>query len=267
MASQTVSPGDLVLVIVESGDRRREYFFRASHNAVYTTIAGVLPGHALIGKPWGSRIDLQNGRAYLLPPTLRDLQEHYFRRVGQVIYPKDLGYIIVSTGLRCGMKVLEAGVGSGFLTSTLASILCCGGKLIGYDVRQDALDAVERNLRIAGLQDCVELRLGDVREGVPDSDLDAVFLDLPDPWNAAKALWPSLKPGAPLIVFLPTYNQVEKMASAAPQLGYVLQETVELLLREVEARPGAVRPSTRMVGHTGFILLLRRLFERPMEAS
>jgi len=244
---------------VESGGRRREYLFKASREAVYTTIAGVLPGRALIGKPWGSWIDLQHGRAYLLPPTLRDLQAHYFKRAGQVIYPKDLGYIIVSSGLRCNMRVLEAGVGSGFLTSVLASLLCCGGKLVGYDVRRDALEVVKRNLETAELGACVDLRLGDVREGVPETDLDAAFLDLPDPWNAAKALWPSLKPGAPLVVFLPTYNQVEKMASSAPKLGYVLQEASELLLREIEARPGAVRPSTRMVAHTGYILLLRRL--------
>ena len=258
-----IEPGDPVLVLVEApGGRRREYLFRADPRASYSTIAGAIRGSQLVGAPWGATIELARGRAHLLPPTLRDLEMHLFRRAGQVIYPKDLGYILVASGLRCGMTAVEAGVGSGFLTATLASALCCGGRLIGYDVRREALEATRRNLELAGLGDCVELRLGDIAEGVPERGLDAAFLDLPDPWRAASALWESLKPGAPLVAFVPTYNQVERLAQEAPKAGYAVQEAVEIMIRGIEAKPGATRPETRMVGHTGFIVVLRRLAGR-----
>ena len=258
-----IGEGDLVLVLVEGRDRRREYLFRAAPRASYSTFAGPIPGSRLVGAPWGSTLTLPRGRAHLLPPTLRDLMLHGLRRAGQVIYPKDLGYIAVTAGLRPGMRVVEAGVGSGYLTITLASVVGCEGRVIGYDVRRDALEAARRNLEVVGLEACVDLRLGDIRAGVPEQGLDAAFLDMPDPWEAAAALHPSLRPGAPLVAFVPTYNQVERLAEHAPGAGYVVQEAVEILRRELEARPGAVRPAVRMVGHTGFIVLLRRLAAPP----
>jgi len=258
---ERIPPGSLVVVLVEGFDgRRREYAFRADPKAYYSTFAGPLRGSDIVGAPWGSTVELPRGRAYLLPPTLRDMYYHAFRHAGQVIYPKDLGYIGVSAGLRCGMKVVEAGVGSGFLTALLASWVCCsGGLVIGYDTRREALETTRENLERAGLLDCVDLRLGDVRRGVPERGLDAGFLDLPDPWEAARALHQSLRVGAPLVVFVPTYNQVDRMALEAPRAGYAVQEVVEIIKRELEARPGAVRPATRIVGHTGFVILLRRL--------
>jgi len=124
-----ISPGDLVLVIVESSGRKREYFFKASPDAFYTTIAGALPGRALIGKPWGSRVELQNGVAYLLPPTLRDLQAHHFQRAGQVIYPKDMGFILLMADVGPGCRVVEAGTGSGALTLALANAVRPDGRI------------------------------------------------------------------------------------------------------------------------------------------
>ncbi|MEB3851790.1 MAG: protein methyltransferase, partial [Desulfurococcales archaeon] len=105
----SIGEGDLVLVIVEGRDRRREYLFRAERGAHYSTFAGPLPGSRLVGAEWGSTLRLPRGEAHLLPPTSRDLMMHGLERAGQVIYPKDLGYIAVSAGLRPGMRVVEAG--------------------------------------------------------------------------------------------------------------------------------------------------------------
>ena len=233
--------------------------FKARRDAVYSSFAGPIRGADMVGAPWGSRVELPGGAAYLLPPTRYDLVMHGLRRGGQVIYPKDQGYIVAVSGVTPGMKVLEAGVGSGFLTSMLAVAVGCEGRVIGYDVRRDMLDVARENLRRLGLLDCVELRLGDVRRGVPERGLDAVFLDMPDPWEALRALHPSVKEGAPAVVFVPTYNQLEKTLAGVEGRGWVLVEAVELLRREVEVKPGATRPHTQMVGHTGFIMLLRRV--------
>ena len=260
MAGNVIREGELVFVIVESGERRRQHLIKAEQGLVYSTIAGVIEGSDIIGRSWGDVLELQAGRAYLLPPTRYELSMYAFKRLGQVIYPKDQGYIAVISGIREGMRVLEAGVGSGFLTAVLASIVGCKGKVIGYDVREDMLETARRNLELVGLLGRVDLRLGDVREGVPDTDLDAVFLDMPDPWEALKALHGNLKPGAPAVVFVPTFNQLEKLYENVVRTGmYVIEETVEILRREIEVKPGAIRPFTQMVGHTGYIVLLRRI--------
>ena len=254
-----VSPGDLVYLLVVGSGRRRGYLFRADEGAHYSTFAGPVAGRLLVGAEWGSSIELPGGKAYVLPPSGYDLMMHAYSRAGQVIYPKDQGFMAAVAGLRPGMRVLEAGVGSGFLTTMLASVVGCEGRVIGYDVRPEALRVAGRNLSMAGLAGCVELRLGDVRLGVPERGLDAIFLDMPDPWEALKKLHPSVRPGAPAVVFVPTYNQVERTAIEVEDSGWVVDGAFETLLREIEVRPGAVRPHTQMVGHTGFILLLRRV--------
>lgn len=254
-----IRPGDDVYVIVVTArGKRRDYLVKAQRGRSYATIAGVLGGDEIIGREWGVILELQAGKAFILPPTRYELSMMGFRRLGQVIYPKDYGYMVAVSGIRQGMTVLEAGVGSGFLTSMLASIIGCSGRLIGYDIREDMIETTRRNLKALGLEECVELRLGDVRKGVPEKGIDAVFLDMPDPWQALNPIHESLKPGAPVVVFLPTYNQLDKLVSYVNSSGgYVIEEAVELLLRGIDMKEGAIRPETRMIGHTGFVVLLR----------
>jgi tRNA (adenine57-N1/adenine58-N1)-methyltransferase len=255
-----ISAGDYVYIIVESRDgRRREHFFKAEKDKIYSTIAGMIRGDDLIGRNWGEILELQAGRAYLLPPTRYEIMRFLLRRAGQVIYPKDLGYIMEISGLMPGMKVVEAGVGSGFLTITLALVVGREGKVIGYDVRREAIETTRSNLEVLGLLDRVELRLGDIREGMED-EVDGAFLDMPDPWVALKAIHKNLKPGAPAIIFVPTYDQLRKIyKELVEQELYIIEEAVEILKRDVEIRREAIRPSTQMVGHTGFIVLLRKI--------
>lgn len=245
---------------MEAGERRRQYYIRLARGRVYATIAGHVKSESIIGRMVGESIDLPLGRAYILAPTLTELMENFYERRTQVVYPKDSGFIALIAGLRPGMRVVEAGVGSGFLTTVAAVHVCPDGRVYGFDVRRDYLEAARANLEMAGLLDCVNLELGDVRRGVGLKDLDAALLDLPDPWEALRGIAPSLKPGAPVAVFMPTYNQVEKLAAwVGGSRDYVLQGVYETLMREIEATPGAVRPSPRMVGFTGFIALVRRV--------
>ncbi|WP_460124219.1 tRNA (adenine-N1)-methyltransferase [Stetteria hydrogenophila] len=248
----------MVLLFVVSGERRRGYLFRAVESAVYSTFAGVVRGADLAGARWGSRLELQRGVAYVLPPSRYDLMIHDLERATQVIYPKDQGFMVSLAGVGPGMRILEAGVGSGFLTAALAAATGCRGRVVGYDVRRDAIEATRRNLEALGLGGCVELRLGDVRNGVPGEEFDAVFLDMPDPWEALQALRGSVRPGGSAVVFVPTYNQLEKLLAVDGD-GWVFINAYEVLVREIEVKRGAVRPSPQMTGHTGFIALLRRV--------
>jgi len=256
----SIREGDPVLVRVEHGWKRRTYTFRARRGAVYATFAGPLRGDEMVGKPWGYAGRIGQARYYLLPPLHQDLLEGYAARRSQVIYAKDSGYMVLRAGVRPGSRVFEAGLGSGFLTSVIALVVCPTGRIIGVESRRDMLETARENLRMLGLDSCLEARLGDVREGVGATGLDAGFLDMPDPWNALDAAADALKPGAALVVFLPTMTQLEKLARAVEEHPFFMVfEGAELLRREIEMVPGAVRPSPRMIGHTGYIITLRRL--------
>ncbi len=257
-----VKEGEYVYIIAESRGRVKEYFFKLDPKNTYFTIAGLIKGEEILNLDWGAVLNLQAGKAYILQPTRHEMMKYALDRVGQVIYPKDLGYMIESSGIMPGMRVLEAGVGSGFLTAALAIAVGERGKVIGYDVRKEAVEVTEKNLKRLGLFERVDLRIGDIRKGVYDKDLDALFLDMPDPWLALEAVHKNLKGGAPVVVFVPTVNQIEKVYANVVAKGlYVIQEASEVLKRELEIRPGAIRPKTRMIGHTGYILLLRKISE------
>lgn len=257
-----VREGDLVVLHVHRRDRVRRYYIRPYKGRMYSTIAGSIPGERIIGLEWGSRIDMPWGHGYILKPTIADLVEGFYSRKSQVIYPKDSGYIALKAGLMPGMRVVEAGIGSGFLTTVAALHVCPTGRIYAYDTREDMITIALNNLKLAGLAECVDVKIGDVREGIEERGLDAGLLDMPDPWNALEALHKALKPSAPLVVFLPTSTQLDKLARALSSLsGWLVEETVEILKREIELVPDAVRPSPRMIGHTGYIVVLRRVGE------
>jgi len=254
-----VREGDLVVLAVTRGLSVRTYPLRVRHGYAYSTVAGVIRGSDIIGKAYGECLELAEGEACILKPTLRELLEEFYERATQVIYPKDAGVIGFELGLKPGMRVLEGGTGSGFLTSELARMVCPTGRVYSYDVKRENLEVAERNLRLAGLIDCVELKLGDVRKGVEEKDLDAGALDIPDPWEALEPLWSSLKPAAPLAVFLPTMNQVVKLISRLPELrGWIAVKILEVIEREHDFSPEAIRPSKTST-FTGYIVVLRKV--------
>ncbi len=262
----TINEGDLVLIYI---DERRKFIVRARKGLKFTSDRGVLDFDEVIGKPYGSTVVLSTGaKAWLLKPLPYDVMDKGFRRPTQVIYPKDIGYMIVMSGVKPGSKVLEAGAGSGFLTAMLALHVMPTGKVISYEVRENIYKVARRNLELLGVIDYVDLRLGDVRQGVDEKRFDAAFLDMPDPWNALQSVHSALKPSAPLVVFVPTYNQVEKTCLAMEKHGgFVDIRAVEIMLRELQVKEGAVRPKPTMIAHTGFIIMARKVIVGEGEGS
>ena len=249
-----------VLIAEAATGERRSYYVVLRKGQVYQTIAGVVRAQKVMEGGWGAVFQGRLGRVTVAPPTVTELMEHYYERRTQVVYPKDSGLIALLAGLAPGHVVFEAGTGSGFLTTVLALHVCPPGRVVTVEARRDNLEAARRNLELAGLAGCVELRHGDARTGEalkPGDRFDAVVLDMPDPWAALETLHPHLSPGAPAVVFVPTYNQVEKLAAWTANVPYALQAVYEVTAREIEAVPGATRPSPRTLPFTGFIALLR----------
>ncbi len=258
--SQLIREGDPLILLVVEGWKRRKYFIKPVFKAVYSTFAGIIRGNEIIGKPWGYHGRLGKAEYYLLKPLGPELIEEFGRRTSQVIYTKDSSYIAFKSGIRDGSRVFEAGVGSGFLTIALARIVCPNGMVYGIDARDDMIDTAKYNIELAGVSNCVSLRVGDVREGIGVKGLDAGFLDLPNPWEVLQSAYEALNVNAPLVVFLPTVNQVSRLIGEVEDYGgFIVYEIVELLLREWEPVRGALRPSPRMIGHTGFIVFLRKV--------
>ena len=226
------------------------------------THRGVIPHDDLIGLPWGSRVTSHMGHAFfLLTPSLHDLVLK-LRRTTQIIYPKEAGYALLKMNIGPGSRVIEAGGGSGGLTMVLAHAVRPAGRVYSYEMRSDIQRLAIKNLERVGLADVVEFKLRDVAEGFDERNVDALFLDLPAPWDYLPQAHEALGGGGFFGAILPTVNQVSRLLAALTENGFVLPEVEEILLRPYKAVPARLRPMDRMVAHTGFLVFARSLLPR-----
>jgi|ECHhosMinimDraft_1075155.scaffolds.fasta_scaffold00095_17 tRNA (adenine57-N1/adenine58-N1)-methyltransferase len=258
-----IEEGDEVLLYV---DERRKYLIKVEKGKSFSTDKGTIKLDELIGLRYGSAIKLNQGEGYILKPSLIDLYRGGLRP-SQVIYPKDIGYMILYSGIGPGSVILEAGTGSGYLTAALAHFVGETGKVYSYDMREDMQSKAEKNLKRLGLRERVELKLGDIREGVPENNVDAVFLDMPDPWNAIDAAKRSLKYSGSVLAFVPTIRQVELTYIAMDQSGFIDLRADHLLLTEIRVKQNATRPKNVGVLHTGYIVFGRKTEKKSLRES
>lgn len=259
--------GDAVLLY--SPDRKT-YLISLTEGGKLGTHAGEIRHADVVGKRYGEIVRSSTGRPFVvLEPTLEDRMMKV-RRLTQIIYPKDAGLILVKTGVRSGMHVIECGVGSGAATLALATAVAPTGQVYAYDREPRFLEIARENVERAGLAHLVEFKVRDVAEGFDEEDVDVVLLDLPSPWEGVPAARRALRGGGRLASISPTFNQVERMVATLQAEGFVMIETVEILLRHLLVRPGKTRPFERMVGHTGFLTFARRALqpiESPLEEA
>ncbi|MCL4435009.1 MAG: tRNA (adenine-N1)-methyltransferase [Actinobacteria bacterium] len=189
-------------------------------------------------------------------PTLSD-RIFEMPRGAQVIYPKDIGSILVQADVGPGMSVLEAGVGSGALSMALLRV---GAVVHGYELREDfASRAIANVERAVGGLDRYTVELRDVYEGIGLVNLDRILLDLPEPWRVVAHAEQALKPGSILLAYLPSIDQVMHLRQALLASRFGLVSTYEVLQRGWYIEDRSVRPDHRMVAHTGFITTARLL--------
>ncbi len=251
--------GDLVELV---GLRHKHFILRLEAGGIFQTHRGVLKHDDMIGQPWGSQVLSHNGSPFfLLQPALADLLKG-IKRNTQILYPKDIGYILVALGVGPGMHILEAGTGSGALTCAFAYAVGPDGHVTTYEVREQMQELARRNLRTLDLEDRVTFKLGNVEEGFEETGVDALFLDLPNPFDYISQARKALKPGGFFGSILPTVNQVEKLLVALRQNRFAFLDVCELLLRYYKPEPNRLRPADRMVAHTGFLI-----FARPVEVD
>ncbi len=254
--------GERVL-LVDPRDRR--YLVTLVAGGSFHTHAGIVRHDDVIGAEEGCSVAASTGRRFLVVrPTLADVVLK-MPRGAQVIYPKDLGAILLAADIGPGVRVLEAGVGSGALSMAM---LRAGADVLGYEVRGDFAERARANVGAylgGGARYRVEER--DVYEGIDERGLDRVVLDLPEPWRVLPHARRALRTGGILLAYLPSITQVAELRAALIRHSFGLAETAELLRRTWHVETRSVRPDHRMVAHTGFLTTARLLAEPPHEGQ
>ena len=248
--------GDLAQLV---GLTHKHFIFSLKAGGDLQTHRGVLKHDDLIGKPWGSQVFSHMGAPFfLLQPSLADILND-LPRTTQILYPKDIGYILITMGIAPGQRVMEAGTGSGSMTIALATAVGAEGRVISYEQKPDTQNLARKNLERVGLASRVDFKLRDILEGFDETEADAFFLDVQNPFDYISQVRSALKPGGYFCTLIPTFNQVEKILHALKKNNFAFVEVCELLLRFYKADPMRLRPTDRMVAHTGFLVFARRI--------
>jgi tRNA (adenine57-N1/adenine58-N1)-methyltransferase len=248
--------GDLALLV---GLRHKHFIFPIIPGATFHTHRGILSHDDLIGKPWGSQVFSHQGAPFfMLQPSLADLLVD-LKRSTQIMYPKDIGFILATMSVGPGQTVLEAGTGSGSMTVALAYALGPTGRVVSYEKRPEFQNLARKNLERLGLDSRVDFKLGDIAAGITETNVDACFLDVPNPWDYIQQVRNALKPGGFFCNLVPTFNQVEKLLYVLRREHFAFIEVCELLMRYYKPEPTRLRPTDRMVAHTGFLTFGRRI--------
>jgi tRNA (adenine57-N1/adenine58-N1)-methyltransferase catalytic subunit len=253
--------GERVLLI-DSKDRR--YLITLGTGKEFHSHHGAIRHDDIIGGHEGSKLKTTGGASVIVfRPTMSDYVLK-MKRGAQVIYPKDIGLIIVYADIFPGALVVEAGTGSASLTIALARAVGPDGRVVSYELREDHHERAVANVAdwyegSGGKPENLELRLGDIFEGIPETGVDRMVLDMPEPWRAVGPATDALAPGGILCCYLPTIPQVSQAVEAMRRGGFSFLNTFEGLVRTWNVEGQSVRPDHRMVAHTGFIITGRKL--------
>jgi tRNA (adenine57-N1/adenine58-N1)-methyltransferase len=260
-AGRPFEAGERVLLI-DTRDRR--YLVVLKTGGQYHSHLGSIDHDDMIGAPEGTLFRTSgNSKILAFRPTMSDFVLK-MKRGAQVVYPKDIALILLYADIYPGARVLEAGTGSGSLTIALARTTGETGWVVSYEAREDHQATARANVEawseVSGAKPTnLELRLGDIYEGVPEKDFERLVLDLPEPWRAVGTTTESLVPGGIMCCYLPTVPQVSQTVEAMRRGGFALIETFEGLVRTWNVDGQSVRPDHRMVAHTGFLIIGRKL--------
>jgi tRNA (adenine57-N1/adenine58-N1)-methyltransferase len=257
--SEHFRDGEHVLLMDQGG---RRHLFVLAKGEVFHSDRGFVGHDVVIGQPDGSWVQTSKGRRYLaLRPTLAEYVLD-MPRGAQVIYPKDLAMVLFWADIFPGARVLEAGMGSGALTLALLRAVGPEGRVISYEQREEFARRALANIHArCGEVANLTVRLQPVEQGLADEEpVDRAVFDLPEPWRLVEPVARVLRSGGIFLSYVPTIIQSHQLCEALRQHpGYALTETFETLFRPWNIEGMSVRPFHRMVAHTGFLTVARRV--------
>jgi tRNA (adenine57-N1/adenine58-N1)-methyltransferase len=253
----TLKENDAVLFI----DRKRRRYLKRLRPGRKITIRGDILADEVIGQPEGSRVKFSSGEFFLvLRPTYADLVPSLPRQA-QVIYPKDTGPLLLWGDVFPGAVVIEGGIGAGAFTIALLRAVGTSGRVISYELREDFAQMARDNVA-AYFGDAPQwtLKIGDLYEGFEETGVDRMFLDIAEPGRAMAVAARALRAGGVLVCYVPTALQLKDTVDALDASAHFAEvESFETLLRHWQVKGLSVRPIHRMVAHSAFIIVARRL--------
>jgi tRNA (adenine57-N1/adenine58-N1)-methyltransferase len=262
--SRPFRAGERILLFDAKG---RRYLVTLVEGGEFHTHSGPVDHDRVLGREEGVVVRSSGGARYTaVRPTLAEVVLK-MPRGAQVIYPKDLGPILIMGDIFPGARVLESGLGSGALSMAL---LRAGADVTGYEIRSDFAARAQANVASFLGSDALEryhVRVQDIYEGIGESGFDRMVLDLPEPWRLVDDAESALRPGGILVSYLPTIGQVSTLRTAIDKSGLGMAETIEVLQRSWHIEGQSVRPDHRMVAHTGFLTSARLLSDSRVEAA
>ena len=250
-----IKEGDYVLI---SASPTKKWMVKVEKEKEFHTHKGSISLKDIIGLEFGSKVMSSKGDFfYIWKPIPYDYLEAITHST-QVIYQTDIAQIIFSAGICSGSRVIEAGTGSGGLTTAMARYVIPNGKIYSYDINEKHQKVAKKNIEKLGLSDYVELKTKDAALGFDETEIDAIILDLPNPWDIIDAARKALMGSGILIVFVPTYSQVEQAIRKMMDSSFYQIDAFEVIIRDLTTKIGAILPVTRMIGFTGFLVTGRK---------
>lgn len=257
--SEIAQEGDLAALV---STKTNYFIFRLEHGGSFQTHRGVIPHDKLIGMKWGCEVFSHTGSPfYLIKPGIYEILSTTKRNT-QIMYPKDIGFILMKMNIIPGTNVIEAGTGSGGLTQILSLMAGKEGHVFSYERREEMTNLARKNLEKMGWGDNVTFYTRDIEAGFEQKDMDAVFLDLPNPYDYIPQVKAALIPGGYFGALLPTTNQVSKLLLELRRNTFEFVDVCEIIMRFYQAEAEKFRPVDRMVAHTGYLI-----FARPIQGT
>ena len=240
----------------------KKWLVRIAKKESLHTHIGVIPHADAIGKEYGSRLVTNKDKyVYLLKPTMYDYTMK-IQHGTQIVYPKDIGYIIARAGIQSGQNIVEIGTGSGSLTSFVAGVVRPRGHVYTFDVDERFMSIATKNIARAGVSKYVTMHNIDIKKikKMPLQDMDVALIDLGDPWTVIPQIRQMLQGSGSLFAICPTMNQLERLTMALIENEFTDIESTEHIIRNIEAREGKTRHSFQGIGHTAYLCFARKAF-------
>lgn len=260
MSEKIIEPGDFAEIV---GKGHYHHILKIAAGCDIQTHKGVLKMDDMIGKPWGCTVKSHNDNLFfVLQPALTDILK-YTERNTQILYPKDIGFVLLNLAIGPGKRVIEAGTGSGALTTALSWAVGASGRVYSYEARPEMQAVAMKNLTKLELDDRVDFKLRNIEAGFDERDVDALFLDVPNAYDYLPQVREALKPGGFFGSILPTASQVMSLLAALKENAFAFTEVCEILIRYYRPDPIKFRPADQMIGHTGYLIFSRSLVDLP----
>lgn len=237
-------------------ERGKKYILKPG--AEFQSDLGIVKAEVLDNAQIGDEVKSHLDHSFkIVKPNVNDFIDLMERRCS-ILIKKDIGQVLAHTGLGAGARVVDAGTGAGAIALHFGNVVGLQGNVFTYEVREDFAEVARRNINNFGITN-IEVKNKNIKEGIDEDNIDLIFLDLPKPFEIFEEVMESLNVGGWLTVYAPYIDQAETSYRVAKKLGFYDIDIIETLERGLEVRTQGVRPKTRMVGHSGYLLFARKL--------